>query len=472
MINFILNNKEISTDQPPGMTVLDFVRYHKQLTGTKIGCREGDCGACTVLVGEVINGTLAYQSMTSCLMPLGNAQGKHIVTVEGLNLSGKLNPVQQAISDEGGTQCGICTIGFVVSFCGFCMSDIEPTYENAIAAVDGNICRCTGYKSLERAAATIAKVLAENAEIDRIHWLSTNGWIPAYFATIKEKIHTLTPSSKENAPKSSNGTGFMIGGGTDLYVQVPEKLTYADLNLVFGREDLRGIRIEGSTCTVGAGSTAEDLRSSEELNDMFPAMFDYMKLVSSTPIRNMGTLAGNLVNASPIGDLTNLFLALDSTLVLNLKGKKRTLPLKEFYLGYKTLAKEKEEYIESVQFEIPDAHTHFNFEKVSKRTHLDISSVVSAARIKVENGIIQEAHISAGGVAAIPTYLRKTQAFLQGKAISPAIVAAANQVIQSEVSPISDARGTAEYKRLLLRQLFYAHFLVLFPEQIKMEAFV
>ena len=135
------------------MVLLDFIRYHQHLMGTKIGCREGDCGACTVLVGELSNDELQYQTVTCCLMPIGNAAGKHIVTIEGINFTDRIEPIQQAMADAGATQCGFCTPGFVMSLAGFCLSDTEATKENAIAAIDGNICRCTGYKSIERAAA-------------------------------------------------------------------------------------------------------------------------------------------------------------------------------------------------------------------------------------------------------------------------------------------------------------------------------
>src|SRR3954464_1149751 len=168
MIEFILNNQDLQTDQPPGMTVLDFVRYRKNLKGTKIGCREGDCGACTVLVGELAGNKVRYRSMTSCLMPLANAAGKHIVSVEGINPSdGSLTPVQQTMVDESGTQCGFCTVGFVMSLTGFCLDgDGSPrisksSTEQAISAIDGNICRCTGYKSIERAAAILSGLSSE-----------------------------------------------------------------------------------------------------------------------------------------------------------------------------------------------------------------------------------------------------------------------------------------------------------------------
>ena len=164
MISFNLNDQLIRTAEAPASALLDFVRYHEQLKGTKIGCREGDCGACTVLVGELdADGrTVSYQSMTSCITPLGNAHGKHIVTVEGINAAGsQLTSVQQSIVDEGGSQCGFCTVGFVMSLTGHCLSSPPATEESAIAAIDGNICRCTGYKSLERAAAKLTAELAD-----------------------------------------------------------------------------------------------------------------------------------------------------------------------------------------------------------------------------------------------------------------------------------------------------------------------
>ena len=150
---WIIYSQQGRSHDRPGTTVLDFVRYHKNLKGTKIGCREGDCGACTILVGELVGDEVKYRTMTSCLMPLANAAGKHIVTVEGINpADGSLTPVQQAMVDESGTQCGFCTVGFVMSLTGFCIDDTAKTPAMAVSAIDGNICRCTGYKSIERAA--------------------------------------------------------------------------------------------------------------------------------------------------------------------------------------------------------------------------------------------------------------------------------------------------------------------------------
>ena len=250
MIEFILNNKNIKTDLPPGMTVLDFIRYEQNLKGTKIGCREGDCGACTVLVGELINENLTYNSMTSCLMPLGNAQGKHIVSIEGINMP-ELNPVQQAIVDEGGTQCGFCTVGFVMSLVGFCLTEKEINYVNAIAAIDGNICRCTGYKSLERAAHVIVEQLKSRKEIDIINWLVQENFIPKYFSEIGKQLAAIQ--------KNKNGANkkLKVGGGTDLYVQKHDSMVHANIDFVFDDDKLKGIIQKDNLIYIGASSTVE-----------------------------------------------------------------------------------------------------------------------------------------------------------------------------------------------------------------------
>ena len=463
MIRFILNQQTISTDLPPGLPLLDFVRYQQHLKGTKIGCREGDCGACTVLLGNLENGEMKYQSVTSCLVPLGNAQGKHVVTVEGLNLA-ELSPVQQAIVEENGTQCGFCTVGFVVSLTGYCLQNEKPEYQKALAAMDGNICRCTGYKSLERAAAKLVEGLTKRPAKEHFQWLADNNYLPAYFPTVKEKLLTL--NLPEDGHVDPNAT-FTVAGGTDMLVQKMETIRSASVNLLWNQDHLKGISQEGNKIVIGGGSTVSEIRESSLMKAHFPQLYKHLKLISSTQIRNMGTLAGNFANASPIGDLTIYFLALNATLLLKKGDNRRELPLREFYRGYKSLAKEPDELIEKVSFEIPGPNSYFNFEKVSKRMHLDIASVNSAMQLKVEKNVIAEAFASAGGVGPIPMYLAKTSAFLQGKEISEDVLLAATEVAQTEISPISDARGTAQYKRLLLRQLLFAHFIAFFPETIK-----
>ncbi|MBA2329206.1 MAG: FAD binding domain-containing protein [Flavisolibacter sp.] len=474
MISFILNNQSVETALPPGSTVLDFVRYHKNLKGTKIGCREGDCGACNILVGGFENDKLVYRSMTSCLMPLGNAHVKHIVTVEGINLSPtktslpQLSPVQKAMVDTNGTQCGFCTIGFIMSFTGFTFQQTKK-YEDAIAAIDGNICRCTGYKSIERAAKLIIEKIKDKPAKDIIAWLTDNGFLPSYFKNIEQRLKDL--KSKIAEPISvlhETSVEGVLGGGTDLIVQKPLAIKKSANELVFNRKDLKGVFEKEGVIYLGASVTVTDFAESPVIQQSFSELKQQIKYISSTAIRNMATIAGNFVNASPIGDMTVYFLALDASIVLNNNGKQRTIKLKDFYRGYKTIDKEKEEIIETILFSAQAKNTHFNFEKVSKRKYLDIASVNSAASITLNRNVISDIHLSAGGVAPFPKYLNATCNFLKGKTINDSTLREAMEILNSEISPISDARGSAGYKRLLLRQLFLAHFLKAYgPEPVQ-----
>jgi len=440
--------------------MLDFIRYHKNLTGTKIGCREGDCGACTILIGELKNNKLVYSSATSCLMPIANAHGKHIVTIEGINLD-DLNAVQQAFAEQGATQCGFCTPGFIVSLTGFCMNEKEPSYSKAIDAMNGNICRCTGYKSIEKAAAIINEKMQQRNGSDILKFAVDNKMIPAWFLEIKDRLLKMDFST--NGQATNAGHAKYLGGGTDLYVQQHDTIVDEKLHFLYDNKSLKGITREGNKCIMGASVTVTDIAESTIFNDHFPGLQEYIKLVSSTQIRNMATVAGNFTNASPIGDLTIFFLALNAMLELSEGNSVRQIPLNKFYKGYKSLDKSPGELIGKIIFELPGEHDLFNFEKVCKRTYLDIASVNTAIHVRMNGEEIIAAGLSAGGVGPIPAYLFKCSEFLVGKRISAKLVAELIEIAQSEIKPISDARGTESYKRLLLSQLIKAHFIKLFP---------
>lgn len=458
MIQFILNNQLINTEKAEGSSLLDFIRKEAKLPGTKIGCREGDCGACTVLQGELANSKLTYKSIVSCLTPLVNVQGKHIVTIEGLNLD-KLSPVQKSMADNAATQCGFCTPGFVVALSGHLISDNN---ESAKGAISGNICRCTGYKSIEKAAHEIDKLKGELLHGSEIEMMIEKAWLPAYFSSIAERL--LEIQKVEDLNYSS---GIIVSGGTDLMVQQPEKLRKS---LIVAKESVipSSIKIQNNKIIIGAGIFMSNFFKNEIIISAFPVFKTFFPLIASGQIRNMGTLAGNIVNASPIGDMSILFLALNTELVLeNEDGEHRILKLSKFFLDYKKIDLKNKELLKFIEFEMPDREQLFNFEKVSKRTYLDIASVNSALSIKVKDGLIEDILFSAGGVAPFPKLMNKTIDFLKEKKLEFETLSSALDILQQEISPITDIRGSEDYKRLLLRQLFLQHFLKLFPEKFK-----
>ncbi len=463
MITFILNNEKIQTDEAPGSSLLDFIRYEKGLTGTKTGCREGDCGACTVLMGTPEKGVTEYKSVVSCLTPLINAHGKHIVTIEGLNCK-HLIPAQKAIVDHSATQCGFCTPGFVMSLTAASLTAEKLTAESAIASVSGNICRCTGYKTIEKAAEAVADILKDREINDPVGWLVRQGHLPEYFLSVPEMLAEIAVS----VPPAEGGD-YKIAGATDLMVQKAEEIRKAVVTPLNDREDLRGIRVTDGRCFIGAATTISEAMKSQELKKIIPGTASSLKLVASESVRNMATFGGNIVNASPIGDLTIMLLALDSEVILEGPEGERRVLLKDFFLGYKKTDLGKNEIIKTVAFDCKPDNALFSFEKVSKRMHLDIASVNSALRITLKEGTITQCSLSAGGVSPVPLLLHKTSRYFLGKRLSPDIIREANKIMQDEISPISDVRGSAEYKRLLLRQLMAAHFLKLFPESLNLS---
>ncbi len=467
MITFILNNQLIQTDELAGTVLLDFIRYKMHLTGTKAGCREGDCGACTVLEGHLENGEIRYQSIVSCLTPLGNVQGRHIVTIEGLQKD-KMSPVQQAMINNAATQCGFCTPGFVMSLTAHSLAPGKSSPERVISAISGNICRCTGYKSIEHAAEDISSALQRKSGKNTLGWLIKEAFLPEYFRGIAGRLKQLKVENQ------GSETGKKVGGGTDLFVQQADTLAVADLCFLKqdGAQadascaiDTIEVDTDNGVCRIGGGATASDILHKVELQQYFPRLKEYFKLISSEPIRNMGTVAGNIVNASPIADLVIFFLALDAEVHLMAKNSTtRNVPLRKFYTGYKQLVIKSDEMILHISFRLPQ-QTSFNFEKVSKRQYLDIASVNSAILLRLDDDIIQEVHLSAGGVFAWPFYAEKTVGFLKGKTLTPELIKDAAAVLTSEIAPISDIRGSKEYKSLLLRQLFFVHFAEMFPKQ-------
>ncbi len=459
MLQFLLNDTLVTTDRPPGLPALDFLRRDAGLTGVKHACREGDCGSCVVLLGRLHDGRVAYSIATSCLLPLGALAGRHVVTVEGLN-GPALNRVQQAFVERGASQCGFCTPGFVVALTGHLLD--APTWSTPamIEAVAGNICRCTGYGSIVRVIDDLVEHLQRSVDPaePRVPALVRAGIVPESFLRTPALLAETTAAPAAAAP---DGAALVVAGGTDLYVQRPLAVEDGPV-VVLPAAEKPPIRLDGDRIVIEGSATAEDLKRSPLLAEAVGGIERAMALMGSWPIRSRATVAGNLVNASPIGDMTVVLLALEAELGLRGPSGRRSLPLNAFFLGYKRLDLRPGELVDSLRISADRRDARFNFEKVSKRTHLDIASVNTAISLRLEGGRIAGAALAAGGVAPVPRRLPRTEAVLSGRAPDAATAHAAAAAARAEVAPISDVRGSADYKRLLLGQLVLAHFHVLF----------
>jgi xanthine dehydrogenase small subunit len=464
MPSFLLNHRVVRTDQPPGMVVLEFVRNVACLSGTKEACHEGECGACTVLVGTLrAEGTLSYRACASCLLPLGEVEGSHVVTVEGLD-GGPLTLVQALIVEHSASQCGFCTPGIVLSLTGFCLASPTLAYDDALDALDGNLCRCTGYVGIRAAARALCERLAgiDRDPARRVAALVAAGVLPEGFLAVPGQLASLP------AAPAPTGTGGVLGAGaTDLFVQRPEALLEADLCFLSRRRDLDYVRVDGDCLRIGAAVTLEALRRSNAVQRHLPALERDLTLHSSTILRNQATLTGNIVNASPIGDATIILLALDARLVIEAgDGALRETPLARFFLGYKHVDLACGELIREVVIPLLPTGACYHFEKVSNRVTLDIAAVNTAMRATLApDGTVADLRISAGGVGPVPFLVGSLEAF-HGRRVDATLGDAVARVAMDAARPIDDIRGSAVYKKLLLGQLVRAHLATLAAPEV------
>lgn len=461
MVEFLLNNEVVKTEQPAEYLLLDFIRKENHLKGTKSACREGDCGSCSVIVGEYNDHEVNYKAITSCLTPLGNIHGKHVVTIEGVNLE-KTTKIQEAIINAAATQCGYCTPGIVLSLTAYFLSQKKLNFEEAIDSIAGNICRCTGYQSIVNAVHDIVQEAGVGKRVN-LEWLIENKYIPEYFSDIPDILKGIKIGEDYIGEE-------IIGGGTEIFVQTSELVPKREIKFIKNDDVYTKIHESDNCISVGSAVTITDFFANEFLRKTIFGLHKAEKLIASVLIRNIATVGGNLVNASPIGDLSVLFLALNASVEIeNQKEEIREVALKDFFQSYKKVDLVDKELLKSINIKKSERKYHFNFEKISKRKHLDIATVNSAIQIQVESNTIKDVHLSMGGVAAIPKYLTNTCKELKGKELNPELIKKTAEVLRKEISPISDVRGSAEYKILLARQLFFAHFIELFPERFDIK---
>ncbi|WP_369790789.1 xanthine dehydrogenase small subunit [Rouxiella sp. WC2420] len=471
MIQFLLNDRlQQETTLPPDTTVLQYLRRDAGRCGTKEGCASGDCGACTVVIAEPQGETLRYTPINACLTFMSALQGKQLITVEDLKHRGELHSVQQAMVDNHASQCGFCTPGFVMSMFALQKSAQKKMQSAALAsrgaqreeilqALSGNLCRCTGYRPIVDAAHSACELQAED-QFDRgekvtLQRLRAIAPIAGQVTREQDDV-SLLPSSIDElaAAYLANPQARLVAGGTDLALEVTQRhQRLTQLIALSHIPELQAISVTPDSLLIGAAATLSSCLPL--LEHEFPDFGALLERFASQQIRNQGTFGGNIANASPIGDGGPVLLALGASLVLRRGKEQRTLPLEQFYLGYKQTALQAGEFIE--QIIIPrvaaDSSRTLKVYKVSKRLDDDISAVCGAFHIEVREGIVIHASIAYGGMAAIAKRASHCEQQLVGQVWQSTTVERACQALAVDYQPISDFRASQEYRMQVAKNL-------------------
>jgi xanthine dehydrogenase small subunit len=466
-IRFLLNDETVElSDVRPDETVLDWLRLRRSLRGTKEGCAEGDCGACTVLVGRLGGGGLVYESVNACIRFLGSLDGCHVVTVEHLKgRNGRLHPVQQAMVDFHGSQCGFCTPGFVMSLYGLWMREPWPSEDAIEKALQGNLCRCTGYDAIVKAAKAISDYgVAADSEL-----AAERARITEALAEMRDGSRVEIGSGKDRLiiPVSADDLAEVleaelgariVAGATDVGLWVTKFMRdIAPVVFVGHLDDLKNIEEADGVLTIGAGVTYTEAHAA--LAARIPAFGPLIDRIGGEQVRNMGTIGGNIANGSPIGDMPPPLIALGATLTLRKGETRRRIPLETFFIAYGKQDRQAGEFVEAVHVPLPRAGAHFGVHKVTKRRDEDITAVLGAFHVEVEDDVVTSARIAYGGMAATPKRASAVEAALVGQEWSVATAEAAMEEYTNDFTPLTDMRASAEYrmtvaKNLLLRFYF------------------
>ena len=459
-------------DVDTSTSLLELLREILNLTGTKQGCGSGDCGACTVMIAAA-DGQEKFRTVNACITPAGAARGKHVVTVEGVAHGEDLHPVQQALVDQNASQCGFCTPGFVMSLVAHSLRSDAPkkcTREEVVTAISGNLCRCTGYGPIIDAGMKSCGAVAQLDHLTYAVRQPTSIEEPSYqtdtgycIARSEDELGQWLRKNKAPGIPSQfeqRTATKLIAGATDAWVAVNQEAQELTNIIDISRiESLRVISQEDQVLNIGACVSHETLF---EFFTIPPhrsaAIGELLRRFGSPQIRHAGTIGGNLCGGSPIADWSPLLLALGARATLKSATNARILPLSEFFLGYRKTSLADDEYLASVQLDIPSNWSNLSFEKVSKRFEDDISSVCAAVYLDLEETTVRQAGIAFGGVAATPVRVTEVEDMLLGKSLGDVDDGLLLECLDSVITPISDVRASADYrmqmtKALLLQRL-------------------
>ncbi len=449
----------------PNTTVLNYLRQCERKFGTKEGCAEGDCGACTVVLGELEGDRVRYRAVNSCIQFLPTIAGKQLITVEDLkDDSGQLHPVQQAMVETHGSQCGFCTPGFVMSLFALYHEGGDTLDRGRINdALAGNLCRCTGYGPIIAAAQRMRQsgtsdrftarertTVEELRRLQRSRTFAFHDTGRRYFAP--QRVAELDDLLQQH-PEAC-----ILAGGTDVGLWVTKQHRRLDLIVyVGGVEELRRIHASSTHLEIGAAVTYSELHAL--IAEYYPDFGEIIRRLGSMQIRNLGTMGGNIANGSPIGDSPPPLIALGATLVMRSKAGRRETPLEDFFIDYGRQDRRPGEFVETIRLPQPQVGWEFRCYKISKRFDQDITAALGAFNLKLRDGVVEDVRIAFGGMAATPKRALACEAALKGKPWVRTTVAGGQLALRQDFSPISDMRASKIYRGLVAENLLLKFFI-------------
>jgi len=462
-VYFLLNQNTTPTELGeinPNTTVLQWLRINN-LVGSKEGCASGDCGACTAVIGELVvenkKQVIEYKSINTCISLAYSLVGKHLITIEGLKEGKDLHPVQQAMVDESGSQCGFCTPGFVMSLFALYHKETKINLSKINDALSGNLCRCTGYKPIIAAAFSSfnekpkkpSDYYTQNRTKikQQLIRLNENQKVSSSYTNNGNTVRYDAPSSLQELTKvlNENPAAQIIAAGTDLSLEITQSLKeFSHIVNVTSVKELQTIRDGDSELEIGSAVTYQD--ASRSLFNYWPDLEAFLHRFGSLPIRNWATIGGNIANASPIGDMPPVLIALEAKLKLRKNSNVRLVKLEDFFVSYKKTILKKGEFIESMVIPKPTSKEQLITHKISKRYEDDISAVCMAINITLSGDQPTSARIALGGMSGIPQRAHQLEKVLIQYWNQENLTQQAYKALQKEFTPFSDVRASAEYR--------------------------